>query len=109
MKVKISFKQLEHTQALDEMIHKKSQKLEKFFEGNFDVQWVCWCDEKQAHWAEVKVHGHSFDFYAKASTDSLYKSLDQVIEKVEKQMAKQKTKLRNKVHKNSSIKYQEAG
>lgn len=109
MNVKISFKHLDHTEALDEMIQKKSQKLEKYFEGHFDVHWVCWCDEKQSHWAEVKVHGHSLDFYAKASSDLLYKTLDLVIEKVDKQMSKQKTKLRNKVHKNSSLKYQEAG
>ena len=109
MNVIISFKHLDHTEALDEIIHRKTQKLEKYFEGNFDVHWVCWCDEKQSHWAEIKVHGHSFDFIAKASTDSMYKTLDQVIEKIDKQMSKQKTKLRNKVHKNSSIKYQEAG
>jgi len=109
MKVKISFKQLGHTQALDEMIQKKSQKLEKYFEGHFNVDWVCWCDDKQSHWAEVKVHGHSFDFCAKVSTDSLYKTLDQVLEKIDKQMNKHKKKLRNKIHNNSSIKYLEAG
>jgi putative sigma-54 modulation protein len=106
MHITISFKQLEHTEALDQKIKKKSMKLNKFFRGQFQVDWVCWCDEKQAHWAEVKVHGHSFDFYAKACSDSMYKTLDLVVDKIEKQMNKQKTKMRNKVHKNQSIKYQ---
>ena len=33
MKLKISFKHLEHTPALDERIKEKSQKLKKYFEG----------------------------------------------------------------------------
>ena len=32
MNIKISFKHLDHTEALDEMIQKKTQKLEKYFE-----------------------------------------------------------------------------
>jgi putative sigma-54 modulation protein len=109
MKITITFKHLEHTPALDEKIEKKSKKLEKFFDGNFNVDWVCWCDDKAQHWAELKVHGHAFDFHAKADADSLYKALDLVIEKVEKQMLKQKSKLRNKLHKNQALKFQEAG
>jgi putative sigma-54 modulation protein len=105
MNITISFKHLEHTEALDEKIQLKTQKLNKFFEGNFDVVWTCWVDEKQSHWAEIKVIGHSFEFHAKASAEIMYKTLDVVIDKVQAQMMKQKSKLRNKIHKNESIKY----
>ena len=37
MKIISTFKQLEHTEALDQKIEAKSQKLKKFFDGNFDI------------------------------------------------------------------------
>lgn len=97
MKIKISFKQLEHTPALDERIQDKSKKLEKYFQGNINVQWVCWVHENQ-HWASIQVNGPKFNFSAKAFADNMYKSLDLVIEKIERQVEKQKTMKRNRIH-----------
>lgn len=108
MKLKITFKHLDHTPALDERIKEKSEKFEKYFQGNISVSWVCWVHEEK-HWAEVKVHGPKFDFFAKASADNMYKSLDLVVEKMERQIEKQKDQMRNKLHKNpyETPKYQE--
>ena len=108
MKLKISFKHLDHTPALDERIKEKTEKLEKYFEGNLKVEWTCWVHEDK-HWADVKVHGPKFDFFAKASADNMYKSLDLVIEKIERQMDKQKEVMKNKLHHDrfNTPKYQE--
>jgi putative sigma-54 modulation protein len=97
MKLKISFKHLEHTPALDERIREKSEKFEKYFQGNTNVQWFCWVHNNE-HWAEIKVHGPKFDFFAKACADNMYKSLDLVVEKMERQFEKQKDMKRNKLH-----------
>jgi putative sigma-54 modulation protein len=97
MKLKISFKHLKHTPALDERIKEKSEKLEKYFQGNTNVQWICWVHGDE-HWAEIKVHGPKFDFFAKASADNMYKSLDLCIEKMERQFEKKKDMKRNKIH-----------
>ncbi len=97
MKLKISFKHLDHTPALDQRIHEKSEKFEKYFQGNTNVQWFCWVHNNE-HWAEIKVHGPKFDFFAKASADNMYKSLDLVVEKIERQLEKQKDQKRNKLH-----------
>ena len=97
MKLKISFKHLEHTPSLDQRIQEKSQHFEKYFQGNTTVQWFCWVHNDE-HWAEVKVHGPKFDFFAKASADNMYKSLDLVVEKMERQFEKQKDIKRNKLH-----------
>ena len=72
MKLKISFKHLNHTPALDERIKEKSEKLDKYFEGNTSVSWTCWVSGDD-HWAEIKAHGPKFDFFAKASADNMYK------------------------------------
>lgn len=108
MKLKISFKQLKHTEALDDRIKDKSEKFRKYFQSRIDVQWVCWVHEDE-HWAEVKVFGPKFEFFAKASADNMYKSLDLVVEKIERQFEKQKAMYRNKMNKTNlqSPKYQE--
>ena len=108
MKLKITFKHLDHTPALDERIKEKSEKFEKYFEGNVTCSWVCWVHGNE-HWAEVKVHGPKFDFFAKASADNMYKSLDLVVEKMERQFEKVKDQKRNKMHKApyETPKYQE--
>jgi putative sigma-54 modulation protein len=97
MKLTISFKHLDHTPALDERIREKSEKLLKYFQGNTNVHWVCWIKGDQ-HFAELKVHGPKFDFFAKAHTDNMYKTLDIVVEKMERQMEKQKDMMRDKLH-----------
>ncbi|WP_408097615.1 ribosome hibernation-promoting factor, HPF/YfiA family [Peredibacter sp. HCB2-198] len=97
MKLKITFKHLDHTPALDERIREKSEKFEKYFQGNTTVQWFCWVHNDE-HWAEIKVHGPKFDFFAKACADNMYKSLDLVVDKMERQVEKQKDQKRNKMH-----------
>lgn len=103
MKLKISFKHLKHTPALDERIKEKSEKLEKYFEGNTSVEWVCWVHGDE-HWAEIKVHGPKFDFFAKGCSDNMYKSLDLCIEKMERQVEKKKDIYKNKIHASPSPK-----
>jgi putative sigma-54 modulation protein len=97
MKLKISFKHLDHTPSLDERIKEKSEKFEKYFQGNTKIEWFCWVHNEE-HWAEIKVHGPKFDFFAKACADNMYKSLDLVVEKMERQIEKQKDQKRNKLH-----------
>lgn len=97
MKLKISFKHLDHTDALDERIKEKSEKFEKYFQGNTNIHWICWVKDDK-HWAEMKMHGPKFDFFAKGHADNMYKALDIVVEKMERQIEKQKDMTRNKLH-----------
>jgi putative sigma-54 modulation protein len=80
MKIVSSFKHLEHTPALDAKIEEKSQKLKKFFDG-----------------AEIKLLGPSFEYHATAHSETLYKSLDLAVNKIEKQMSKKKDKWKSKI------------
>lgn len=91
MRIKSSFKNLEHTESLDQKIHQKSEKLKKFFDGNFDVHWTCYVEEGLHH-ADVKVLGPSFEYHAKSQADQMYKCFDLAINKVEKQISKKKDK-----------------
>lgn len=97
MKVIISFKHLEHTPALDEKIRHKTKKLEKYLGGNTEVHWTCYVKDGQ-HFADIRLHGPQFQYVASASSDSMYKTLDQALHKIEKQLQKQKEKWKGKLH-----------
>jgi putative sigma-54 modulation protein len=97
MKIVSSFKHLEHTPALDKKIEEKSQKLKKFFDGNFEVHWTCYVRDDGAHCAEIKLLGPSFEYHSTGHSDTLYKSLDLAVNKIEKQMSKKKDKWKSKI------------
>lgn len=97
MKIVSSFKHLEHTPALDEKIEAKSQKLKKFFDGNFEVHWTCYVRDDGAHCADIKLLGPSFEYHAAAHSETLYKSLDQAVNKIEKQVSKKKDKWKKNI------------
>jgi putative sigma-54 modulation protein len=97
MKIVSTFKNLEHTEALDERIEEKSQRLNKFFEGNFDVQWTCYIREDGQHCADIKVLGPAFEYHAAAFAENLYKTLDLAIGKIERQVHKKKTKCKSNI------------
>ncbi len=97
MKIISSFKHLEHTPALDEKINSKSQKLKKFFEGNFEVHWTCYVRDDGAHCADIKLVGPNFEYHAAAHSDQLYKTLDLAVSKIEKQVGKKKDKWKKRI------------
>jgi putative sigma-54 modulation protein len=94
MDISISCKHLEHSEALDLRIQAKSQRLGKFLRNTDSVNWVCWTSEG-LHWAEIRVYGGQKEFFAKASSDSMYKTLDKVVHKLEMQLGRKKE---NKIH-----------
>jgi putative sigma-54 modulation protein len=97
MKISISFMHMEHTPALDLKIREKSEKLGKYFNKDFSVDWVCGVHGNE-QWAELKVHGRRSDFFAKANSETLYKAIDVVLDKMERQLEKKKQKVTDKIH-----------
>lgn len=95
MKITVSFKHLEHTESLDSRIQEKSEKLNKFFDGKVHLKWTCWA-QGMVHTAEAVVTGPNFEYRASAEADSLYKCLDMVTDKLEKQLSKKKEKVRSR-------------
>lgn len=101
MNLKFTFKHMNHSPEFDQHIKDKSEKLEKYFQGQLNVQWMFWKDGEE-HWAEMKVHGPKFDFFAKACGDNMYKALDFCMDKMEKQIEKQKELKRDRLHSDHS-------
>ena len=101
MKVTITFLHLEHTEALDQKIREKSEKIGKFFHGSTHLRWTCSVRNGE-HYAELKFHSPKSSYQATAKSENLYKSLDLVMEKLEKQITKHKSKMKNKIHRKAS-------
>lgn len=93
MKITISFHHLDHTPSLDERINEKSQRLSKYLDGKTHIKWSCYV-KNGFHHADVHLIGPHFEQRATAQTDNLYKTIDVVLDKVEKQLSKQKQKMR---------------
>lgn len=99
MKVTMNFNHLEPTNSIKEVINKKSEKLTKFFNGNFDINWTC-SVEKDSHIAHISINGARFNFNSHASSGDLYKSIDMALDKISKQLQGKKEKSYDHIHHN---------
>lgn len=97
MNLQINFHQIESTPAIKDKIEKKCEKLKKFFDGNFDVKWTC-STGKEGHHSHVIVAANGFTVNADSIKDDLYKTFDDAVSKIEKQLAKKKTQMKDKIH-----------
>ncbi len=86
MSLQVTFKNFDHTEALDENIQERTDKIRRLFHHDVNVHWVCWVEHDQ-HYAEVSVTGlRGPKIQAKADSDNLYKTFDQVVKKIEVQV-----------------------
>lgn len=92
MKVTVIAKNIELTSALKEIVEKKIRKLEKYFEGDINAK-ATLSVQKNRHTIEVTIPFNGVILRGEESTDNMYKSLDLVEDKLERQIRKQKTRL----------------
>jgi ribosomal subunit interface protein len=97
MNVKIVFKNLEHTDALDSKIQAKVKTLKRFFEDKIDITWTCSVADN-AHRSDVHLVGPQIDIHADATSNTLYETFDLVIQKVTRQLQKIKEQRRDRLH-----------
>jgi putative sigma-54 modulation protein len=95
MDIKMSFKDSLTSDAIKAHVEDKSKKLEKFFDGKFDLSWVFFL-EGGWHIASVVVSGKNFVYRAEGKTTNLYASIDFASRKLERQIGKKKAKVKNK-------------
>lgn len=85
MNVNITFRHMEHTPALDQLIRDKSEKFSRWLGPQSNVHWTCWAEGPQ-HFSEVTIHSGNQEFFAKAHSDDLYKSIDITVNKIQNQL-----------------------
>lgn len=102
MKVTVIAKNIELTQALKEIVQKKISKLEKYFEVEVEAK-ATLSIQKNRQIIEVTMPFNGAILRSEESTDDMYKSIDLVEDKLERQIRKQKTRLSRK--NNGSLKF----
>lgn len=102
MKIQFRGKNIQVTNALKEHLEKKLGKLDKYFDNPPEAT-VTLTVEKDRHRVEVTILLNGFILRGEEESADMYSSVDQVVDKLEKQMEKYKTRL-SRQNKGQSIK-----
>ena len=104
MKITVIAKNMELTPALKEMVEKKISKLDKYFEPHVEAR-AKLTVQKNRHIFEVTIPFNGVILRGEEATDDMYKSIDMVEEKLERQIKKQKTKLQKRSNESLRFSY----
>lgn len=99
MKIILRGKNINITEPLKEYVEKRIGKLDKYFEQETEAQ-VCLSVVKDDNIIEVTILLNGMILRGEESTPDMYASIDQVIDKLEKQIEKYK----NKINRNQRMK-----
>ena len=92
MRVTVIGKNINVTPALKEIVEKKISKLDKYFEPETNAR-ATFAVQKNRQIFEVTIPFNGVILRCEESTDDMYKSIDLVETKLERQIRKQRTKL----------------
>ena len=101
MQVNISGHHVEVTEALHDYVTKKLERLDAHFDHITNVQ-VTLSVEKLIHKAEAILHTRGADINATAEHEDMYASIDQLSDRLDRQLVKHKEKNLNRLQGASS-------
>jgi len=98
MRISFTARHYKAPEKLKNYAENKVKKLEKFFDGIIDCDIVLdYIKDQQI--AEIKINVYNNVLAATEQSDDVYKSIDNAVDKLERQLKKYKTKLRGDKHK----------
>lgn len=97
MRFTITGKNITLTDALKNTVEKKLSKLDKYFNPNVEVH-ATLSVQKNNQIIEVTIPFNGIILRGEESTQDMYTSIDNVLEKLEKQIIKHKTRIERQVH-----------
>lgn len=100
MKFIISGKNIEVTNALKDKIEKKLGKLGKFFKPDTEVH-ATLSVQKNRQIAEVTIFFDGVVLRAEEASEDMYASIDRIVDILERQIRKNKTRLAKRLHENA--------
>lgn len=105
MNIAVYGKNIQLTDALKDITIKKIGRLEKFFYNDINAKVVLSVERKKQK-VEVTIPFNGRILRVEETSDDMYSSIDDVVEALEKQIRRYKTKLDDKKHINESIKFE---
>lgn len=97
MRVTVIGKNINVTPALKEIIEKKISKLDRYFNPDVEAR-ATLSVQRNRQIFEVTIPFNGVVLRCEEATDDMYKSIDLVVSKLERQIRKQRTKLSRKNH-----------
>ncbi|WP_125153370.1 ribosome hibernation-promoting factor, HPF/YfiA family [Clostridium rectalis] len=104
MRITVTGKNIEITKALRGVVEKKIEKLEKYFSPDVEAH-ATLSVQKARQIIEVTIPFNGVILRGEESTEDMYASIDLVVDKLERQIRKQKTKLQRRYHE-GALKFQ---
>jgi putative sigma-54 modulation protein len=92
MSMTIAGRHVDITPGLRSHVEQKLEKLSEHFEKDFRAD-VVLCVEKNRHTAEITVHLNGLHVHGRETSEDMYSSVDNVFEKLEKQVRKYKNRI----------------
>ncbi|QTA86453.1 ribosome hibernation-promoting factor, HPF/YfiA family [Desulfonema magnum] len=95
MQTSVTFKNLDPSETLKSYVSGKLDRFDKFLDNPAEAS-VVLSVEKFRHIAEIKISGDRLTINGKEETDDMYSSIDMVLDKLGKQIKKNKQKTRDR-------------
>jgi putative sigma-54 modulation protein len=92
VKVAVTFRHTEPTDALKHYAEQKIHRIGRYFSRPLEAYVVLSVDSKERQTAEVELHAHGAMIHGKEETEDLYAAIDLVMDKLQRQVRKQKEK-----------------
>jgi putative sigma-54 modulation protein len=97
MRVVVSGKNIEMTDALKSIVDKKLTRLDRYFDPQVEAQ-ATLSVTKNRHIIEVTIPFNGVILRGEEANEDMYASIDLVVDKIERQIRKQKTRLARRIH-----------
>lgn len=105
MNLSVRGQQIDVTEALKDYVDKKLRRLEKYFDAPLASEgYVTLSVVRGLHTVEVTIPLPGMMLRAEDRSDDMYASIDAVVDKLERQIRKHKTKLNRKLRQEGSLK-----
>ncbi len=95
MKIKITGRHIDVSDALRDYAEKKISKLEKYFQQLIDTHLILYV-EKLDHAAELVINGDAVQFHAREKAADLYSAIDLLGDKMEAQISRYKARIQDR-------------
>lgn len=95
MQTSVNFKNIDSSDNLSQYVSHKLDKFDRFLDNPAEAS-VVLSVEKFRHIAEINIVGDRLNIYGKEETVDMYSAIDMVLDKLEKQIKKNKDKTRER-------------
>ena len=103
MQIQIMSKNYAVSEKLEGIIREKVEKLDRYFDDTATAKIVC-SKIKETYKLELTIKDKGLLFRSEVSSDNMYQNIDLALPKVERQIVKYSTKIKDKLRKGAPIK-----